>query len=86
MQIKQRVKEFRTANNMSKAMLARRIGVTRSYITKLENGQLQPSGTAILRLAYVLQRPVEDIFALAEQVSGQARFNSISRRAARPRR
>ncbi len=80
-QIKHRVKEFRMDSKMSKAALARRIGAVRSYITKLERGQLQPSGPLMLRLAHVLQRPVEDIFELAEQASGKAPFQPISQRA-----
>ena len=35
----------------------------------------------MLRIAHVLQRPVEDIFELAEQASGEAAFQAISRRA-----
>jgi DNA-binding XRE family transcriptional regulator len=81
MAIEQKVKEFRIAKKMSKAALARRIGVARSYITKLENGQLQPSGPMMLRFAHVLQRPVEDIFLLIEVPSGEAAFHRISRRA-----
>jgi Predicted transcriptional regulators len=66
---------------MSKATLARRIGAARSYITKLENGQLQPSGAVMLRFAHVLGRPVEEIFQLIEVPSGKAAFHPISRRA-----
>ena len=79
--IKNTVKELRTARKMSKATLARRIGVTRSYITKVEKEQLQPSGAVTLRFAHVLQRPVEDIFQLTDVPSGQAAFEPISRRA-----
>ncbi len=66
---------------MSKATLARRIGASRSYITKVENQQLQPSGPAMLRFAHVLMRPVGDIFQLTEVPRGQAAFQPISRRA-----
>ena len=78
--IKHRVKEFRIERKMSKATLARRIGVARSYMTKLENEELQPSGAMMLRLAHVLQRRVEEIFQLIEQVNGHAAFDPISRR------
>jgi DNA-binding XRE family transcriptional regulator len=69
------------AMKMSKATLARRIGAVRSYITKLENEELQPSGPVMLRFAHVLQQPVEDIFQLTEFPSGLAAFQPISRRA-----
>jgi DNA-binding XRE family transcriptional regulator len=66
---------------MSKATLARRIGAARSYITKVEHGDLQPSGPMMLRFAHVLQQSVGDIFQLTEVPSGQAAFQPISRRA-----
>lgn len=66
---------------MSKATLARRIGATRSYITKVEKQQLQPSGPVMLRFAHVLKQPVADIFQLTEVPGGQAAFQPISRRA-----
>jgi len=66
---------------MSKAALARRIGVGRSYVTKLESGLVDPGSVAMLRIAQVLDRPVEVIFELVEPVSGKAPFRPISRRA-----
>jgi DNA-binding XRE family transcriptional regulator len=79
--IKHKVREFRTTMNMSKAALARRIGAVRSYITKVENEELQPSGPVMLRFAHVLQRSVEELFQLTELPSGQAAFQPISQRA-----
>jgi len=66
---------------MSKATLARRIGATRSYITKVEKQQLQPSGPVMLRFSHVLKQPVADIFQLTELPGGEAAFQPISRRA-----
>jgi DNA-binding XRE family transcriptional regulator len=80
-EIKHRVQEFRIAKKMSKSALARRIGADRSYITKVENGQFQPSGPVMLRFAHVLQRPVADIFQLIDVPHGEAAFHPISRRA-----
>jgi len=65
---------------MSKATLARKIGAVRSYVTKLENEEIQPSSGMMLRLAHVFQRRVEDIFQLAEKPCGKAAFRPISRR------
>jgi transcriptional regulator with XRE-family HTH domain len=47
----------RRGRGISKAELARRIQVSRSYITKLENGKLQPSADMMF-----LGCSVEDIF------------------------
>src|SRR5665213_4407969 len=79
--IQQKVKHFRTAMKMTKATLARRIGVARSYITKVEHEDLQPSSLAMLRLAHVLRQPVGNIFQLTEVPAGQAAFQPLSRRA-----
>ena len=65
--IKQKVKQCRIERGISKAHLARRVGVTRSYITRLENEELQPSGPAMLRFARYFGRPVEEIFQLPEE-------------------
>ena len=50
------------ANSLSKAHLARKIGVSRSYITKLENGALQPSGRVMFKIADYFGCRVEQIF------------------------
>lgn len=47
---------------ITKAALARKLGVSRSYITKLENGTLQPSGRMMLKIADLFNCRVEDIF------------------------
>jgi len=47
---------------ISKAHLARMIGVSRSYITKLENGSLQPSAEMMFRICEYLGRRVEEVF------------------------
>ena len=53
---------------MSKADLARRIGVCRSYVSRLEQGVLQPSGEVIFRIAEYFKVRVEDVF---ERVGGK---------------
>ncbi len=50
------------SNGLSKAHVARKIGVSRSYITKLENGALQPSARIMFGLADYFGCRVEDIF------------------------
>ena len=47
---------------ITKAHLARKIGVSRSYITKLENGALQPGGTVMFKIADYFGCRVEQIF------------------------
>ena len=47
---------------ISKAHLARKVGVSRSCITKLEQGACQPSLALAFRLAAYFQCPVEALF------------------------
>ena len=47
---------------VSKSELARRIGVCPSYITRLENNDIQPSGKVMFRLAALFKCKIEDIF------------------------
>jgi DNA-binding XRE family transcriptional regulator len=47
---------------MSKADLARKIGVCPSYVTRLENNEKRPSVEVMFRLAECFGRKVEDVF------------------------
>ncbi len=54
----------RGKSGIKKADLARRLGVRRSYITKLEQGTAQPSLELALRIACYFGCSVEEIFQL----------------------
>jgi transcriptional regulator with XRE-family HTH domain len=58
------VTEWRVKRGVSKAHMARRIGVERSYMTKLEQGRVQPSSGKMLRIAEYLKQPVEVLFCV----------------------
>ena len=58
------VTEWRLKRGVSKAHMARQIGVERSYMTKLEKGRLQPSSGKMLRIAEYLEQPVEILFCV----------------------
>jgi putative transcriptional regulator len=47
---------------ISKAQLARKVQVSRSYITKLERGACEPSLQVAFRLAAYFRCPVEALF------------------------
>jgi DNA-binding XRE family transcriptional regulator len=54
-----------TINNgkgISRAHLARRLDVTRSFVSKLEKGTKQPGSELMLRVALYFGQPVEAIF------------------------
>jgi DNA-binding XRE family transcriptional regulator len=64
--LKNTVTKWRQATKISKARLARKIGVCRSYVTKLERGGLQPSGEVMFRIAGYFRVPIEQIFQRVE--------------------
>jgi putative transcriptional regulator len=61
-----RLKEERARLGWTQAELADRAGVSRKTINTVENGVFVPSTILALRLARVLERPVEALFALED--------------------
>jgi transcriptional regulator with XRE-family HTH domain len=59
------VKEWRLAKKISKAHLARQIGVCRSYVSRLEQQELQPSGEVMFRVAEYFKLRIEQVFQRA---------------------
>ena len=58
------VRQERGLSRLSLAQLAERVGVSPSYLSKLENGSvLQPSADILCRLADVLEIDSADLFA-----------------------
>ena len=56
------IQKWRKKKRATKAQLARGIGRSRSYVTRLERGDIQPSAEALFRIAAFFGRPVEDVF------------------------
>jgi putative transcriptional regulator len=54
--------EYRERRGDSKSHLARMIGVCASYVTRLENNDIQPSGEVMFRIAARYNCRIEDIF------------------------
>jgi putative transcriptional regulator len=59
-----RLREIRTAQELTQAALAERVGVSRKTINTVENGVFVPSTTLALKLARALGCTVENIFSL----------------------
>ena len=59
-----RLRELRTAQNLTQAGLAERVGVSRKTINTVENGVFIPSTLLALKLARALGCMVEDIFSI----------------------
>jgi len=71
------VSKWRTAKGVSKAHLARRVGVDRSYVTKLEHGKMQPSGEMMFRIAKYLGQPLEEVFQHAQATNESPSFFGV---------
>jgi DNA-binding XRE family transcriptional regulator len=56
------VTKWRQGRRITKAHLARRVGVCRAYMTRLEKGELQPSGDVMFRIAEHFECKVGDVF------------------------
>jgi len=60
--LKNTVEQFRKRRGVSKAHFARQIEVCPSYVTRLENMDIQPSGEVMFRIAHYFKCRVEDVF------------------------
>jgi transcriptional regulator with XRE-family HTH domain len=64
-----RLRELRKQRNLSQGQLALRVGVDRSYITKIEQGHRIPAVEVLKRLAGYLGCPLEDLIGITFEVS-----------------
>ena len=64
--IRNRLAEMRArhrSGGITKAHLAQRVGISRSYVTKLEQGRVTPSPEVMFRIANYFECPVEKVFS-----------------------
>ncbi len=62
--LRSKIKEFREEKGLTQTELAERIGVSRQTIYSLEKGDYNPSLTLSLKIAEVLNKPLNNIFFL----------------------
>jgi transcriptional regulator with XRE-family HTH domain len=60
--LKNLITKFRECKGVSKSQLARKIGRCASYVTRLENNDIEPSGNVMFRLAEYFKCKVDDLF------------------------
>lgn len=65
------VKVFRTGLGMSRRVLAKRAGLSYSYVTEIENGKKQASASAQKAIATALGMSASALLAAAEEWTGQ---------------
>ena len=59
-----RLKEVRSAANLSLREVARQLNVSPSFVSQIENGKSQPSVGTLYQLAQLLGVPVDQLFAV----------------------
>ena len=60
------LRKFRNARGLSQHELAAMLGISRSHIGRLENGEKQPSLAMLFRLASALEVPASAMIAAME--------------------
>ena len=61
------VKSVRKEKRITQVELAEAVGVTRQTIIAIEKGNYTPSVLLAIKLARVIEQPVEDIFGIANK-------------------
>lgn len=83
MKFGQRIKELRKTQNLGQRGLAQRVGVSFTYISKIENHQLDfgeyPSDELIRKLAKALDADEDELLLLAEKIPEQIRRRVLQR-------
>lgn len=83
MKFGQRLRELRKDKNLGQRALAERVGISFTYISKIENHQLDfgeyPSDDLIRRLAKVLDADEDELLLLAEKIPDRIRRRVIER-------
>ena len=68
----QRLRELRKTNGLSQRELASRVGISFTYLSKIENGAMPPPrGKTITELARALDTDPDELFGLAKKVPSQ---------------
>ena len=57
----ERIRELRKEEGLPQTEVARFLGVTQAYISKLETGTMKPSTVILFALAHLFRVPVTDI-------------------------
>lgn len=78
-----RIRELRIAADMSQEDLSEKCGMFRTYVSRIETGDANPTLTMINALAVSLKVPIGDLFIHAKKGSTPRR---VSPKSARPSR
>jgi transcriptional regulator with XRE-family HTH domain len=83
MKFGQRIRDLRRAQNLGQRALAEKIGISFTYVSKIENHQLDfgeyPSDDLIRKLAKALDADEDELLLLAEKIPAQVRERVLER-------
>lgn len=83
MRFGERVRDLRTSKGLSQRALGQMIGVSFTYVSKIENEKIDfddyPSEDLILKLANVLEVDEDDMLILAEKIPERIRRRVLER-------
>src|SRR5205807_997225 len=86
MRFGQRIRELRTGKKLGQRALAERVGVSFTYVSKIENEKLDfgdyPSEELIVRLAQALEASADELLLLARKIPARIRERVLERPAA----
>jgi transcriptional regulator with XRE-family HTH domain len=78
-----RIRDLRRAKNLGQRALAERTGISFTYVSKIENHQLDfgeyPSDDLIRKLAKALDADEDELLLLAEKIPAQVRKRVLQR-------
>lgn len=60
--MKNRIKVIRAELDLTQEALAKKIGISRVTLSKIESGKINPNGETIVRIVRTLERPANEIF------------------------
>jgi putative transcriptional regulator len=70
MSLRNHVRQHRARLDLTQEALARRVGVRRQTVLAIEKNHYVPSTLLALKIAWVLGRPVDELFELAGEDGG----------------
>lgn len=74
---------LRVFHDMKQGELAEALGISKSYVSEIENGNRVPSFEVIQKYAEIFKVPVSSIIFFAEQIDGAKNKNSVGTQAKR---